>query len=108
MTTGDIVLIPFPFADLSNAKLRPAVVTTSTKDVYKDIVICAVSSVIPAKLSDNEFIVQPGGDNKLRTISVVKIDRIATLRSKNIIATLGKLNPSELQLFKNKFQSLVK
>ena len=32
MNTGDIVLIPFPFSELSEVKLRPAVVVTTTKD----------------------------------------------------------------------------
>jgi len=59
MKTGDIVLIPFPFAELTNIKVRPTVIVTVTQDTYKDIVICAISSVIPSNLSDNEFVVQP-------------------------------------------------
>ncbi|MEJ7700646.1 MAG: hypothetical protein WKF71_13510 [Pyrinomonadaceae bacterium] len=40
MKTGDIILIPFPFAELTNKKVRPAVVVCETKDVYKDLVLC--------------------------------------------------------------------
>ncbi len=32
MKTGDIVIIPFPFAELTNIKARPAVVIAETKD----------------------------------------------------------------------------
>lgn len=107
MDTGDIVLIPFPFAELNNVKVRPAVVASRTKDVFKDIIICAISSVIPKTLSDNEFVVQPGGKNSLRVPSVVKVDRIVTLKSKNVITQLGKLDDKQIQLFKAKFKLLV-
>lgn len=39
MKTGDIILIPFPFTELKNVKVRPAVVITETADRYKDLVI---------------------------------------------------------------------
>jgi hypothetical protein len=32
MKTGDIVLIPFPFTDFTNRKVRPAAVVCETKD----------------------------------------------------------------------------
>lgn len=32
MNTGDIVLIPFPFAEFTNRKVRPAVVVCETAD----------------------------------------------------------------------------
>ena len=107
MDTGDIVLIPFPFAELTNVKVRPALIAGMTKDIYKDIIICAVSSVIPTTLSDNEFVVQPGGENSLRVPSVVKVDRIVTLKSKNVITQLGKLDDKQIQVFKSKFKLLI-
>ena len=51
MTTGDIVLIPFPFSELTQGKLRPAVVITETKDKYKDLILSAISSQVPDSLS---------------------------------------------------------
>ena len=44
MSTGDIVLIPFPFAELTHVKARPAVVIAETADAYKDIIVAAISS----------------------------------------------------------------
>ena len=58
MKTGDIVLIPFPFAELTNRKVRPAVVVCETKDVFKDLVLCAISSVVQPSLSNNELLTQ--------------------------------------------------
>jgi hypothetical protein len=58
MKTGDIVLIPFPFAELTNRKVRPAVVVCETKDIFKDLVLCAISSVVPSKLTENEILLK--------------------------------------------------
>ena len=108
MKTGDIILIPFPFAELKNVKVRPAVVITETADKYKDLVISAISSVVPDLLDANEILISPSVTNKLRVQSVIKVDRIVTLKQKDKIADLGKLSASEISTFKKVFVDLVK
>jgi hypothetical protein len=49
MRIGEIILIPFPFSELNKTKVRPAVVITETKDKYQDLVVSAISSVVPKK-----------------------------------------------------------
>ena len=107
MKTGDIILIPFPFSDLKKVKVRPALVITTTKDGYNDVVISAISSVIPNALSENEMIIKSSEVNNLRADSVLKIDRIVTLKNETVIANIGKLNQREFQLFRRKFLSLI-
>lgn len=41
---GKIVLVPFPFTDLSASKLRPALVLY---EGYRDVVVAFISSKIP-------------------------------------------------------------
>ena len=82
MKTGDIIFIPFPFAELTNKKVRPAVVIAQTKDKYKDVIVAAISSVIPERTNGNEIIIEPSQINKLRAKSVIKVDRIVTLKKK--------------------------
>ncbi len=41
-TVGSVVLIPFPFSDLSRAKLRPALVITEVE--HNDWILCQVTS----------------------------------------------------------------
>jgi len=101
MKIGDIVLIPFPFSEFTQTKLRPAVVITETSDKYKDIVVSAISSVLPDKLTEREFVVPVGIKNKLRVKSIVKTDRIVTVKRENIVAQLGQLNEAELNIFKS-------
>lgn len=108
MKTGDIILIPFPFAELKDVKVRPAVVITETADKYKDLVISAISSVVPDSLDPNEILINPNSANKLRAQSVIKVDRIVTLKQDDKIADLGRLSDSEIVVFKKVFVDLVK
>ena len=107
MDIGDIVLIPFPFSELTKTKVRPAVVITETKDKYKDIVVSAISFIVPKRLSMREFVVDSGGDNNLRVKSIVKADRIVTVKRQDIIAKLGKLTVKELQVFKTILSEII-
>jgi len=105
--TGDIILIPFPFADFTGKKLRPTVVITETNDKYKDIIVAAISSVVPKKTTKNEIVIEPSKTNKLRTKSIIKVDRIVTLKRKDLVVKLGKLSKEETIIFKEKFKTLV-
>ena len=73
MKTGEIVLIPFPFSDFVNRKVRPAVVISETKDIYKDVILCAISSVVPITLNQNEILLLPSIKNGLRKNSILKV-----------------------------------
>ncbi len=107
MKCGEIVLIPFPFAELTNKKVRPAVVVCETMDVYKDLVLCAISSVVPTNLSENEMLLQVDKENGLRKDSVLKVDRIVTAKEYDVIAKIGSLDTDYLDKFKEKFKNLV-
>lgn len=49
---GDVVIIPFPFSDLSNSKKRPAFVVTDLAG--DDIIVCQITSK-----SKSDLIVMP-------------------------------------------------
>ena len=51
MKTGEIVLVPFTLSELTNIKVRPAVVISATTDKNEDLIVSAISSVIPDSLS---------------------------------------------------------
>lgn len=108
MNTGDIVLLPFPFAELTNKKVRPAAVICETKDVYRDLVVCAISSVVPKNLTENEIFLKSDKENNLRADSVLKVDRIITAKRKDVIAQIGKLGKADFDVFKEKFTNLIR
>lgn len=104
---GDIILIPYPFAELSNVKVRPALVLAITQDKFKDIVLAAITSVVPEEPSKNDLLILPSEQNKLRTKSIIKLDRLFTLKRENVLADLGKLQPEQWSLVKVIFRNLV-
>jgi|CXWL01.1.fsa_nt_gi mRNA interferase MazF len=107
MNTGDIILIPFPFAEFANVKVRPAVVVCETRDDYRDLVLCAISSVVRPVLTKNEILLAADQENRLRKESVLKVDRIVTAKSQSVIARLGKLTSSDEARFRETFKQLV-
>jgi mRNA interferase MazF len=80
---GDIVLVPFPFADLSGRKVRPAVIISSDPQ-RSELTVALVTrlltnrSPIGAEVellgSDPEF-----GATGLNTDSLLRLDKLATL-----------------------------
>ena len=56
---GDVVLVPFPFTDLSGAKQRPALVVSadSLNVTLEDVLVAAITSQVPMNLAADEFLV---------------------------------------------------
>ena len=82
-------------------------VVCETKDIFKDLVLCAISSVVPLKLTDREILLNADKNNGLRKNSVLKVDRIVTAKEQDVIAKIGNLSDADLKDFKEKFKGLV-
>jgi hypothetical protein len=78
-----------------------------TKDKFQDLVLCAISSSIPETLGKNDIILEPDPSNGLRKISVLKTDRIVTLKRASVVAVIGKLTFEKWTYFRGVFKSLV-
>jgi len=90
---GKIVLVPFPFTDLTASKLRPALVVYEGE---KDAVVVFISSKIPSELSDVDILIKEGYPafkrTGLKVDSVIKLDKIATVLKDLIVGELGELD----------------
>ncbi len=90
---GKIVLVPFPFTDLTAAKLRPALVVYEGE---KDAVVAFISSKIPSEPQEVDILVKedhPGFKRSgLKVDSVIKLDKIATVLKDLIVGELGELD----------------
>ena len=91
---GKIVLIPFPFTDLTNYKLRPALVI---HEGDKDVIVAFISSRIPNTLSEYEIVISKDHPEfkltGLKVDSVIKLNKIATVLRDLVYGEIGELGP---------------
>ena len=92
MRKGDIVLIRFPFTDLSGSKNRPALVLVSKQS---DVVVAFITSnIIYSEHWD--IVLEPNLENGLKQISIIKTSKIATLDKTLILGKIGQIDSSDL------------
>jgi len=90
---GKIVLITFPFTDLTATKVRPALVLMENNN---DVTVVFVSSRITKATSKDVLIKQDHSEFKqtgLKVDSFLKTEKIATLSKKLVIGELGQVGP---------------
>ena len=87
---GSVVLVPFPFSDLSQSKLRPAVVLA---DVGRgDWVLCQVTS---SPYADAKAITLANSDfakGSLRVVSYARPGKLFTANQELLVSQVGILN----------------
>jgi mRNA interferase MazF len=90
---GKIVLVPFPFTDLTTTKLRPALVIYEGE---KDVVLAFISSKAPFELSEADILITKNHAGFRRTglkvDSVIRLDKVATVLKDLIVGELGELD----------------
>lgn len=98
---GDIVLVPFPFTDLTTTKQRPAIVLSGElyHRITGDCLVAAITSIRPPTLSPGDIPLSPedqaaGG---LLKPSVVKVGKLVALDRRLIRRTLGRLPDSTVR-----------
>lgn len=90
MSKGDIVLVPFPFTDLSGQKVRPALIL-HTESKGEDCIVAFLSSLKPKRTSFFDLSVVASSHNGLKVNSIVKVNKLATLQKRIIIGQLGRI-----------------
>lgn len=104
MNKGDIVLIPFPFTDLSGNKNRPAVVLF---DSGADVTVSFITAQLRWQ-SEFDISVNPSDNNGLKKISLIKINKLATIDKELIIGKLGTLEDNYVNLLNGRLIQMLK
>jgi mRNA interferase MazF len=103
MAKGDIVLIVFPFTDLSGTKLRPAVVLIESTF---DLTVCFITSQLQwQEATDVQLL--PNINNGIKKQSLIRTSKIATLDKSMAKGLLGKLTDVEIVELDNKLKTLL-
>jgi mRNA interferase MazF len=102
MTKGDIVLITFPFTDLSGSKLRPAIVLAVNK---LDITVCFITTQVTF-LEQTDVEITPSQKNGIKQPSLIRTSKIATLDKSLAKGLIGELTNSEIKLLDNNLKVL--
>jgi len=100
---GEVLILPFSYADLQSRKRRPAVVLLDAGD----------EDVLVAKITTKEY--NSSYDLKLDHWSVagllapsfVRIHKLLAVEKSHVIQRIGMLDPSDLDIVKQAFHDLV-
>jgi len=99
LNKGDIVLVSFPFTDLTGTKVRPAVVISGDPINNKrdDIIVAFISSVVPLQIEeDTDFLIRSEDPDfettGLKRDSIFKMAKIVTLSKGLIKRKIGKIS----------------
>lgn len=103
MAKGDIVLITFPFTDLSGSKLRPAVVLADTN---LDLTVCFITTQTGWQ-ETTDILLTPSAINGLRKPSLIRTSKMATLDRSLAKGLLGRLSVTEIADLNGKLKVLL-
>lgn len=106
MIKNKVVLVPFPFDDLSGKKVRPAVCLTNEIGPYGHVILAFITSRIPDTILDTDLIIESDDTDfalvGLRVSSTLQLHRLMTLSRSMLLRELGVLSPLMIQKVEKK------
>ncbi len=98
MTRHKVFLVPFPFDDLSNTKVRPAICLTDPIGPHRHVVLALITSQpVSAPLATDLLLDAHHADfstTGLRVTSTVRLHRLITVSTSMLARELGVLSPA--------------
>lgn len=94
-SVGAVVLVPFPFSDLSQSKLRPAVVLADARK--GDFVLCQITSKAYADAHAIELTNASFSTGSLRVVSYARPAKLFTANRSLMVSQVGELTEDSLK-----------
>jgi mRNA-degrading endonuclease toxin of MazEF toxin-antitoxin module len=98
MLPGEIYLAKFPFGDVPGMKLRPVLLLTAPVGATPEVLVAYISSLVPGRLLPSDLILDPTvpeyRSTNLKTISTLRLHKLATIHCSSLARYLGVLNPA--------------
>ncbi len=93
--SGAVVLVPFPFSDLSASKLRPALVLADVGN--QDWILCQITSKPYADSKAIELKSSDFQSGTLKVVSYVRPGKLFTANAGLMVAQSGVINKAKLK-----------
>lgn len=102
----DIVLIPFPFTDVSTTKKRPGLVISPQEIIEDshDCVIVFMTSKIDSTKRLGDYLIREWEKSDLPKPTLIRM-KFATISTTIIIKKIGRLHQADIDGFNQKLQS---
>jgi mRNA interferase MazF len=110
MSKYKIVLVPFPFDDLTTTKVRPAACLTGPIGQYNHVVLAFITSQIPESPLPTDLLIN--SDEKgftetgLRVSSTLQLHRLITVSAALLTRELGVLSSAMQEDVNSKLKTL--
>jgi mRNA interferase MazF len=94
---GDVVLVPFPFADLTGQKMRPAVIVSADPQT-PELILAFITSVLTNRSPRGAEVELLRSNPEFRVAgvkadSLIRLDKLVTLSRSIVTRRLGKVGP---------------
>jgi mRNA interferase MazF len=103
-TVGDVVIVPFPYANFSKFKKRPALVVGQAE--FDNLILCQITSraetskrAVP--LSDTDF-----AKGALNLESYIRFDKLFTIEPSILERAVGSLRTGKIELVQSKIREI--
>jgi len=108
MTPFDLVLVPFPFTDLSAAKFRPCLVLSSIHPVglAAHYVVSMVTSQVAVARFPHDVIIREWREAGLPKPSLIRLAKMVTVEESVIRRRFGALRAEDANEVRRQFQRL--
>ena len=100
MNIGRVVLVQYPWDDLSSTKGRPSLCLSEPRGDFRQLILAFIGSKIPPQLLDTDYVIEAAdadfaGTGLLKS-SLVRVHRLISISAGDIEKEIGVL--SEMQM----------
>ena len=93
-------------------KIRPVLLLSGPLGSIPEVLVAYISSVIPAQVLSSDVVLDPSKlefrSTHLKTLSTLRLHKLATIHSSSFVRYLGVLDPSIQSIMATKLKALLK
>lgn len=105
----EIVLVPFPFSDLSSSKRRPVLIISNNyyNDKFPDVLVCVITSNL---FQDEYSVVLDDSDLEVGILperSIIKWHKLFTIEQTQILKRFSLISENKFREVRNEITELI-